>query len=168
MSRRGALASALLPVLLVALTAAGCGSSSKGHKSAQKTPTTESTAPTTTTPAKRTQSFTGGSLRASLQAGSHTPHAGTTPWPYTVRATTSGGRPVSGFVTVQIIDPSGGRHLATYRNTGRDLVHFPFRGAFSDFLRWPKAAAGYHFTFRVVVSTKIGIRELRYPVFVLR
>jgi hypothetical protein len=76
--------------------------------------------------------------------------------PYSVTATDSSGKRVSGKLTVQIVDPLGNAHAVTYDNTKRPIKNFPFHGAFHDYLAFPKDAVGYPLTVRAKVTSAQG------------
>ena len=76
--------------------------------------------------------------------------------PYSVTATDSAGKHVSGKLTVQIVDPLGNAHAVTYDNTKRPIKNFPFHGTFHDYLAFPKDAVGYPLTVRAKVASAQG------------
>jgi hypothetical protein len=89
-------------------------------------------------------------FKAELIAPTHTPKVDAK-WYYTIRAT-RGGKPIPATVTVMIDDPFGGSHPATYDNTSKPLVNWPFRGVFRDYAQWPAEATHFKLTFRAVVK----------------
>jgi hypothetical protein len=72
-----------------------------------------------------------------------------------VTARTSGGRPLRAVVTYQYL--FAGQVVAR-------RSRYRFTGTFHDVIRWPDNSVGYPLTFRAVVSTKLGTRNLDYPV----
>jgi len=91
-------------------------------------------------------------FKVTLTAPTHTPKA-TARWVYSVRATDAKGRLVKGQITVQIVDPFGGAHPVQFGRTTRNIVNFPFRGTFRDFVQWPAESRGFKLTFRVTVKS---------------
>ena len=96
-----------------------------------------------------------------LSAPTHTPRVGPKWW-YVIRATASGGRPVRGRLTVEVVDPLGTAHPAQVGTSTRPLVNFPFNGRYRDFAQWPAASRGYRLVFRVTVATGRGQQAVRY------
>jgi len=96
--------------------------------------------------------------RLTLAAPTHRPTVGA-PWPITIRAYAPGGRPLRAEVRYQFL--FGGNVVAR-------RSHYRFRGRFHDTLRWPARAAGLPLTFRAVVTTPLGRRNLDYRVRVRR
>lgn len=96
--------------------------------------------------------------RVTLAAPTHRPTVGA-PWPITIRARAPGGRPLRAEVRYQFL--FGGNVVAR-------RSHYRFRGRFHDTLRWPARAAGLPLTFRAVVTTPLGRRNLDYRVRVGR
>src|SRR5262245_45082480 len=74
-------------------------------------------------------------VKVTLTAAGHTPKIGVR-WHYAVRATT-GGRPVAGRITAQIVDPIGGTHPVDFGTTKKPTLNMPFKGVFRDFVLWP-------------------------------
>lgn len=116
---------------------AGCGG---------EEPSSEST-PASTTPDRP-------SLVASLRAPTHRPRAGAA-WPITVTARTAAGRPLRATVSYAYL--YGGAVVAR-------RSHYRFRGVFHDTIRWPERSVGFPLTFRAVVRTASGARNLDYEV----
>ena len=77
-------------------------------------------------------------------------------WPYSVTATDSSGKHVSGKLTVQIVDPIGNAHAVTYDNTKKPVKGFPFHGTFHDYLQFPKQALGFTLTVKATVKSTEG------------
>jgi hypothetical protein len=84
-------------------------------------------------------------------------------WPYTVTAT-SGGKQVSGKLTVQIVDPLGNAHAVTYDNTKKPVTNFAFHGTFHDYLQFPKSGIGFPLTVRAKVTSAQGKGTATYGV----
>ena len=101
-------------------------------------------------------------FRVSLSAPTHTPRAGPAKWRYVVRATTLAGRPLSGRLTVAVVDPLGTAHYAEVGTTRRKLRNYPFAGRYRDFAQWPAASRGFRLTFRVTVRAPGGSRTVSY------
>ncbi len=100
---------------------------------------------------------------AKLIAPTHTPKANTK-WLYTVRVTDLAGTPIGARITVQIVDPSGTAHPATFDNTTKPLVRWPIVGVFHDYAEWPPSARGFPLTFRVIVFARGARLTLNYVV----
>jgi hypothetical protein len=90
-------------------------------------------------------------LKVTLRAPTHHPKINVR-WPYTVKAVNTSGRQVRGKITVQIVDPVGQAHPAAYADTNRNIVDFPFKGTFRDYVQWPADSRGYPLTFRVSIA----------------
>lgn len=97
-------------------------------------------------------------LVAHLQAPGHHPRAGH-PWRIHITARTPSGRPVRAAVSYQFL--FGGTVVA-HRS------HYRFRGSFTNALMFPARSVGYRLTFRAVVTSAIGRRNLDYWVQVRR
>ena len=134
------------PLVVVAgalvLAAAGCGGGSKG------TPGSTGAAARPAAPP----------FRATLRAPGHRPRA-SRPWPIVLTATAPDGRPLRAVVRYQFL--FAGRVVAR-------RSRYVFRGRFRDVVHWPRRAIGVPLTFRAVVSTALGTRNLDYPVVVAR
>jgi hypothetical protein len=124
----------------LALAAAGCGGGSKS---------TPRSAATTARPAAP-------AFNATLKAPGHRPRA-SKPWPIELTATTTDGRPLRALVRYQFL--FAGQVVAR-------RSRYAFRGRFHDVVSWPKRAVGVPLTFRAVVTTALGTRNLDYPVVV--
>ncbi|TMK38900.1 MAG: hypothetical protein E6G56_13125 [Actinobacteria bacterium] len=149
----GALASALATTALAA--AGGCGGSSQRSGASAPSPPARSGSTSPAGPAAPRS----GRFIATLAtpAGPH-PKVGVK-WPITIYARTRGGRPLRGKVTYQFL--FGGAIVAR-------RGHHRFTGSFHDRLDWPSRSVGLPLTFRAVVSTPLGQRNLDYPVVVQR
>jgi hypothetical protein len=75
-----------------------------------------------------------------------------------------GGRLIPGRITVQIVDPLGNAHPATYDNTKRPLTNFRFPGVFRDYLQFPSDSRNVTLTVRIAVKTSKGQVTITYPV----
>ena len=103
-----------------------------------------------------------GGVKATLTAQTHTPRVNTK-WYYSVRVT-SGGKPVAGTVTAQILDPIGGVNQVVYDGTKKPIKNFPFKGTFRDYIIWPAESKGFRLTLRLTVKAAGATKVLRYPV----
>jgi|GEM_PF-2174847 len=93
-----------------------------------------------------------------LSATTHRPVAGA-PWPIAIRAYDADGRPLRAEVRYQYLL---GDTVVARRS------HYRFRGAFHDTFRWPARSLNVPLTFRAVVTTPEGKRNLDYDVRVRR
>ncbi len=93
-----------------------------------------------------------------LAAPTHHPTVGA-PWRIAIRAFGPGGRPLRAEVRYRFL--FGGSVVAR-------RSHYRFSGTFHDTLRWPARSAGLPLTFRAVVTTRFGKRNLDYRVRVRR
>jgi hypothetical protein len=110
----------------------------------------------TTTP--RATGAASSSLVARLYAPNHHPRVNR-PWRIRITARNAAGDPVRAEVRYQ--------YLLAGQIVGR-RSHYRFRGTFRDTIIWPGAAVGYRLTFRAVVTSRIGRRNLDYWVRVRR
>jgi hypothetical protein len=69
------------------------------------------------------------------------------------------GRPLAASVRYQFL--FAGRPVAS-------RSHYRFRGTFHDVVSWPARAVGIPLTFRAIVRTSLGTRNLDYAVQVRR
>jgi hypothetical protein len=165
-------AARLLTTLALCAFAAGCGgssSSSSTSSGAGAGSATSATSATTSSSAGSaaaggTTQATGsevtgssGGLRATLHAPDHTPKAGVF-WHYSVRASSSSGKPVSGTVETQFA--FGGQVVGRESPPSHPLTH----GRLNDKVTFPARAVGVPLTFRVVVHTHLGTITLDWPV----
>ena len=96
-----------------------------------------------------------------FKATTHTPKVNVR-WPWSITAT-SGGKPVAGTVTAQVIDPVGGVHAVEFGGVKTKFVtNVKFKGRFSDFVIYPPISKGVRVTFRVTVKTALGKRVVNY------
>lgn len=93
-----------------------------------------------------------------LAAPGHRPAVGE-PWPIAIVARWPSGRPLRAEVRYEYL--FGGAVVAR-------RSHYRFRGTFHDVIRWPARAAGIPLTFRAIVTTPLGSRNLDYDVKVRR
>ncbi len=107
--------------------------------------------------------MTAGAVKATLLAPTHAPKI-KAKWRYTVKVTDLGGRPLSGRLTIQIVDPIGTAHAVQYDDTKQDIAARPFAGRFRDYVEFPGDSRGFRLTFRVIVKTAKGRVTLTYPV----
>jgi hypothetical protein len=108
---------------------------------------------------------TAGQVEARLYAPTRTPKANAK-WRYRVVVTDKKGRKLAGTITVQIVDPLGQAHAATYDDTTKPITNMPFRGQFRDYVEYPSDSRGYTLTFRVIAKTPKGPVTVTYPVTV--
>lgn len=97
-------------------------------------------------------------LVAHLYAKSHHPRVNK-PFPIRITATDPSGRPVRATVDYQYL--YGGQIVAR-------RSHYRFKGTFRDSLVFPAASVGYRLTFRAVIKSAIGNRNLDWWVEVKR
>lgn len=125
-----------LGAFAVGLLLPGCGGGS------------ETTAGGSTTASRKPEA------EVTLRATTHRPPAGA-PWPITIRAYGPDGRPLAAEVRYQYL--FGGAVVAR-------RSHYRFRGTFHDTFHWPARAIGVPLTFRAVVTTPLGTKNLDYDV----
>jgi hypothetical protein len=105
----------------------------------------------------------GQAVTVALRAPGHTPKIGVH-WNYSV-AVTRAGSPAAATVTAQIVDPIGGVHPVERGHSTKNIVNWPFKGTFSDFIIWPASSAvGVPLTFRLTVRSDGVTRVIRYVV----
>ena len=85
-----------------------------------------------------------------LYAPNHHPRVGH-PWRIRITATTTAGRPLRAEVRYQFL--YGGQVVAR-------RSHYRFRGTFRDNIEWTAPSVGLRLTFRAVVKTPLGTRNL--------
>jgi hypothetical protein len=105
-------------------------------------------------------------FKATLTAPTHTPKADNkTRWPYQVKLTDLGGKPLAGRVTIAIVDPLGTVHPVQFFANTKYVKNWPFKGVFRDAVLWPPdSAVGVVLTFRATVTTAGGKAVLNLPV----
>ncbi len=100
-------------------------------------------------------------LTVTFHAPGHAPRVNQR-WPWSVTAS-SGGKPVAGTVTAQVVDPVGGVHAVEYGGVAKKFVtNVKFKGRFADFVLFPPISRGIKVTFRVTVKTALGTRVFKY------
>jgi hypothetical protein len=98
----------------------------------------------------------------SLTAPGHTPKVNTR-WSYVVHATAQG-KPVAARITAQIVDPIGGAHPVQFGKTTKNIVNWPFKGEFRDFILWPRSSRGIPLKFRITVRVAGAKKIVTYAV----
>jgi len=98
----------------------------------------------------------------SLSAPGHTPKV-KTHWNYTVTVK-SGGKPASARITAQIVDPIGGVHPVEFGLSTKNIVNWPFKGSFHDFVIWPAESRGIPLTFRLTLRVGNSKKVIAYHV----
>ena len=88
-------------------------------------------------------------VKATLTAPSHTPKINVK-WYYVVRVT-RGGKPVPGKLTMQIVDPIGGVHPVEFGPTTKNIVRWPIKGVFRDYIIWPRSSVGFPVKLRATI-----------------
>lgn len=158
-SRSGSRRRAAVGVVLVGALVAGAPLSGCGGGGSSKT-TGATSATTTTAPASTTPSAAA-ALVARLRMPSHQPKAGGH-WPITVVLTWHG-KPARGHISYEFL--LGGQ-VVSRQQVGGESPNFT--GTFHDDILWPASAVGYTLTFRVVVTSPYGTKNLDHPVRVQR
>ncbi len=146
---------ARLTVLGTVLLVSGCGGSSTTTTTKPPPPPPPGPPPPAT--------VTSGPVKATLYAPTSKPKANAR-WNYRVVVTDTKGRKLGGKITVQIVDPLGQAHAATYDDTTKPIKDLAFAGQFRDYVEWPPDARGFTLTFRVVAKTPKGSVTVTYPV----
>ena len=82
-------------------------------------------------------------------------------WPITVTARRNG-KPIAGRIYYQFL--SFGRIVAC--RTVKTPARPRFSGTFHDTIQWPRKSVGLPLTFRVVLRTKYGLKNINYAVTV--
>jgi len=77
---------------------------------------------------------------------------------------TQGGKPVSGRLTAQIVDPIGGVHLVQFGSTTRNIKNYPIKGVFRDYIIWPRSSDGIPLTLRFQINAGGRTTTLKYHV----
>jgi hypothetical protein len=148
---------ARLTVLGAVMLLSGCGGSSS-------TTTAPKPPPPPPPPGRAPPAtVTAGQVKATLYAPTRTPRANVK-WRYRVVVTDTKGRRLPGEITVQIVDPLGRAHAATYDNTNKPITNMAFDGHFRDYAEFPPEARGFTLTFRVIAKTAKGKITITYPV----
>jgi hypothetical protein len=141
------------------LTVLGTSCSSGAADRARRQEAAATAAPGPPPPA----TVTSGSVKATLYAPTSKPKANAR-WNYRVVVKDTKGRKLGGKITVQIVDPLGRAHAATYDDTTKPIKDLAFAGQFRDYVEWPADARGFTLTFRVVAKTPKGSVTVTYPV----
>jgi hypothetical protein len=100
-------------------------------------------------------------FRLLFRAPTHTPKVNAK-WRYEVRVTDLRGAPIRGLLTLQIVDPFGGKHPVEFDCCKRNIVNHPFRGVFRDAAEFPPESRGFRLTFRVTVRALGATRVVSY------
>ena len=85
-------------------------------------------------------------------------------WPYELRVTGAGGRPLKALLTMNVLDPFGGVHPVQLGDTTRVISRLPIVGVFRDFMRWPPDSKGFKLTVRATVRVGTVTRVATYVV----
>jgi hypothetical protein len=101
-------------------------------------------------------------IKVAVIAPGHTPKVNTH-WNYSVRVTESG-KPASGRITEQIVDPIGAKHPVDYGTSTKPITNRPFKGVFRDFIVWPASSRGIPLELRIVVVVGKTRRVVDYAV----
>ena len=149
----------VIAVVLAALTAAACGSSSHKHaiSTSTSTPSRTSQAPTANPAKADSPTVTIGPVHASFKAANHDPVAGKL-WPYTVHVTNASGKPLDGTVDTQFVFAGivVGHETPQFHKLKRGVLH--------DNITYPTSAVGHAITLVVVIKTSAGSVALAWPV----
>jgi hypothetical protein len=94
---------------------------------------------------------------ATMAVPTHTPRAGRD-WPVKIVAKTAGGRRLRGSIQYKFI--FGGQIVSTAGCHPSRPDPCPFFGTYRDVVRWPARSEGYRLTFRAVVKTRLGTKNL--------
>lgn len=128
----------------MAVMLAGCGSSGTQQRSDPQT-ATATTSSTATEP-----------VVAVLHTPGHRARVGN--WPITITLT-RGGHPIRGHVSYEFLYDGQVVSTQPVRYESADFV-----GVFHDLIQWPARAGGIPLTFRAVVTTAYGVKDLDYEV----
>jgi hypothetical protein len=102
-------------------------------------------------------------MKVVLAAPGHTPKVNVR-WHYSV-SVVQAGKPAAATITAQIVDPIGGTHPVQFGNTKKNIVNWPFKGIFRDFVIWPpESAVGFPLTFKLTVRSGGATKVLAYKV----
>jgi hypothetical protein len=149
----------VIALVVVCLTAAGCGGSESKHK----TTTTHATSSTThasggmNAGTASTPTVTSGPVHASLHGANHTPTVGTN-WVYTVHVTDASGKPLSGTVDTEFA------FAGTVVGHETPPVHRLKDGVLHDKITFPSSSVGHPITLVTVIHTPAGSVALGWPV----
>jgi hypothetical protein len=101
-------------------------------------------------------------FRVVFTAPKHTPGVNER-WPWSIRVTTTAGKPLAATISAVVIDPIGGVHPVAYGCCAKKFVtSVKIKGTFRDFVQYPLSAKGYRITFKVIVKTALGARAVTY------
>ena len=101
-------------------------------------------------------------VKATLTAPGHTPKVNTR-WSYVVRAT-SQGKPLAARLTAQVVDPIGNTHPVQFGTTKKNIVNWPFKGEFRDFIIWTRSSRGIPLKLRLTVRANGAKKIVTYAV----
>lgn len=148
---------------VVSLGLAACGSSSSSSSSSPATSGSASsatqTASTASSASHTSSAMPAAAIEATLTAENHAPVA-TKPWPYTVTARSSTGKPLTGTVRIQFLFDG------EVVGTDKPPVHPLKNGRWHDYLEFPREAVGHPITFQAVIHTPEGSATRNWPVMV--
>lgn len=152
---------------VVSLGLAACGSSSSSSSRAtSSSPATSGSASSATPTASNASAASHTSsampataIEATLTGQNHAPVA-TKPWPYSVTARSSTGKPLTGTVRIQFLFGS------TVVGTDKPPVHPLKDGRWHDYLEFPQEAIGHPITLQAVIHTPEGSATRNWPVMV--
>jgi hypothetical protein len=150
---------AVAAALAVSLSACGGGGGGSGRSSSSPSSSTASPSPAAASGGRA--SAVSGGVHAVLHARNHDPRVGK-PWPYTVRVTGSGGRPLAGKVDVEFVL---GQLVVGH---DRPPVHTLRHGLVRENLTFPAAAVGHPISLQAVVHAGGGTLTLDWPLHVVR
>jgi len=101
-------------------------------------------------------------MKVNLITPGHSPRIGRH-WNYEVHATRDG-KPVAGKITAQLVDPAGTVQPVRFGNTPKNVLNWPFKGEFRDFIVWPPDALGVTFKLRLTVHAGADETVVSYAV----
>ena len=100
-----------------------------------------------------------------LTAPGHRPKARKR-WPVKIVVKTAGGKAVSG--TVQYLFLFNGTVVQTRSCLDVGTTPCMFRGTYRDVLHFPARSIGYQLTLRFVIKTRLGTKNIDYPIKVVK
>ena len=101
-------------------------------------------------------------IHVTVSAATHTPKINAH-WAYKVKAT-SAGKPASGKLTVQIVDPLGGVHAVQFGANKKNVTNVLFKGTFSDYMIFPATGRGVPLTIRFTLHVGTATKVATYAV----
>jgi len=101
-------------------------------------------------------------VHVTVTAATHTPKINAR-WNYTVKETAAG-KPASGKITVQIVDPIGGVHAVEFGANSKDITNIAFKGAFSDYMVFPATSRGVPLKIRFTLHSSSTTKVVNYVV----